>query len=48
MFSKKKKKKAQASSLIKTRPVGAEFFHADGHDGAKSLFAISRTRLKTS
>ena len=37
MFSKKKK--AQVSSLIKTRPVGAELFHADGHDAANSRFS---------
>jgi hypothetical protein len=26
----------QISNFMKTRPVGAEFFHADGHDEANS------------
>jgi hypothetical protein len=38
-----KKKKAQVSSFIKIRPVGAELFHADwqtdGHDEANSRFS---------
>jgi len=31
---------------MKIHPVGAKLFHADGHDEAKSLFAILRMRLK--
>jgi hypothetical protein len=33
-------KKAQISSFIKIHPVGAELFHTDGHDKAKSVSAI--------
>jgi hypothetical protein len=45
-------KKAQISSLIKTRPVGAELFHADGwadrHGEANNLsFAILRKPPET-
>ena len=29
----------QISNFVKICPVGAEFFHADGHDGANSRFA---------
>jgi hypothetical protein len=33
---------------MKIRPVGAELFHADGHDKANTLlFAILHTRLQT-
>jgi hypothetical protein len=35
----KKKKKAPISSFIKIRPVGPEFFHADGHDEANTRFS---------
>jgi hypothetical protein len=44
-------KNNQISNFMKIRPVGAEFFHANGqtdrHDEANSrFFAIGRTRLK--
>ena len=31
--------KAQMSSFIKIRPVGAELFYAEGHDEANSRFS---------
>jgi hypothetical protein len=44
------KKKSLISNFIKIRPVGAEFFHADGRTqtdmSALSLFAVLWTRLK--
>jgi hypothetical protein len=43
IFSTDFRKKAQISSFIEIRPVGAEFFHADGrtegHDEANSRFS---------
>jgi hypothetical protein len=43
-------KNPQILNFMKFRPVRAELFHTDGrkgrHDGAKSLFAILRTRRK--
>jgi hypothetical protein len=32
---------------MKIGPVGAELFHAGGHDETKTLLAIVQTRLKT-
>jgi hypothetical protein len=34
-----KKKKAQISSFIKIRPVGADVVHSDGHDEANNRFS---------
>jgi hypothetical protein len=49
-FSRRIFLKSLKSNLIKIRPVWAELFHAGGrtvgHDRAKSLVAILRTRLK--
>jgi hypothetical protein len=39
-------KKDEVSGFIKIRLVGADLFHTDGHDEAKSLIAILRTRQK--
>jgi hypothetical protein len=38
IFSADFREKAQISDFIKIRPVGAEFFYADGHDEAQSNF----------
>ena len=37
-FSRQIFEKAEISNIIKTRPIRAEMFHADGHDEANSYF----------